>query len=392
MPKIAVIDAEIIGKAKHRFPNLAIMKISSYHKSIGDSVDLKLDYDNLNEYDIVYVSKVFTDTVVPDAVLTLQNVVYGGTGFYYDKAKPLPQEIEHSKPDYDLYLAWVNDKLLSGEKRKDFAYYLDYSIGFTTRGCIRGCSFCVNKNYKQSLKHSPVSEFMDESRPKICLLDDNVLASSSWKTIFEELIHTGKKFQYKQGMDERLLTKEKCEYIFEKSNWDGDYIFAFDNFNERDIIIDKLDLIRSLYNPKGQTVKFYVFTGYNHLNPGEYNEEFYKNDIVQLMERIFILGKYNCLPYTMRYADYENFPFPYNKMYVNIACWTNQPNFLKKMTLEQFSMARGMSRDLYKKYLPEPRKYVEDGHKMGSSWKALEEFKKMHPSIYASYFTKKVFD
>ena len=62
---VAIIDADIIGKEKHRFPNLCCMKISAYHKDIGDTVTLKTDYDDLAVFDKVYISKVFTDTVVP---------------------------------------------------------------------------------------------------------------------------------------------------------------------------------------------------------------------------------------------------------------------------------------------------------------------------------------
>lgn len=84
--KIAVIDADLIGKKNHRFPNLCCMKISGYHKDVlHDNVELKLDYKNLEEYDKVYISKVFTDTIVPNGVLNLSNVEYGGTGFFMIK-------------------------------------------------------------------------------------------------------------------------------------------------------------------------------------------------------------------------------------------------------------------------------------------------------------------
>ena len=114
--KVAIIDADLIGRKKHRFPNLACMKISSYHKSKGDEVVLKLNYDGLESFDIVYISKVFTDTAVPDGVIEKDNVVHGGTGFYYDKAEKLLEEIEHSRPDYHLYDAWVQEQLAAGKK------------------------------------------------------------------------------------------------------------------------------------------------------------------------------------------------------------------------------------------------------------------------------------
>ena len=101
--KIGIIDADLIGRKRHRFPNLACMKISGYHKGLGHDVELKLDYDNLDKYDKVFISKVFTDTPIDENVLKLDNVEYGGTGFFFDKAKNLPDEIEHHMPDYHLY-------------------------------------------------------------------------------------------------------------------------------------------------------------------------------------------------------------------------------------------------------------------------------------------------
>ena len=259
--KIAIIDADLIGKKKHRFPNLACMKLSSYYKEQGNQVELKMNYENLSQFDKVFISKVFTDTPIEKEILTLDNVQYGGTGFYYDKAPSLPYEIEHSKPDYHLYDEFVNQRLLAGEKPKSLEYYTDYSIGFATRGCIRGCSFCVNKNYRQCLKHSPINEFLDETRKYICLLDDNVLSCKEWRSVFEELQSTGKRFQFKQGMDERLLTDEKCEVIF-NSKWIGHYIFAFDNIKDYELIERKLQLIRKYTNAP---TKFYLFCGYNHI-------------------------------------------------------------------------------------------------------------------------------
>jgi hypothetical protein len=305
---VGIIDADLIGRKKHRFPNLACMKISYWYKSQGHTVDLLLNYDTIENYDKVFISKVFTDTEIPTGVLNLPWVEHGGTGFYYDKAQPLPYEIEHSMPDYHLYDEFVSLQLKNGVKPKELQYYTDYSIGFTTRGCIRGCSFCVNKNYKQCLTHSPVSEFLDEDRKYICLLDDNVLSCRDWKSIFEELNTTGKRFQFKQGMDERLLTDEKCEVIF-NSNWIGDYIFAFDNIKDRRIVEKKLQLIRKHTD---KIPKFYCFCGYNHDAPDTYPNEFWAKDIEDLLERIKILMSYHALPYVMRYADYVKSPYKTN--------------------------------------------------------------------------------
>jgi hypothetical protein len=92
------------------------MKISGYYKERGDDVELKTDYNDLERFNKVFVSKVFTDTPVPTEILEQSNVEYGGTGFFYDKAAPLPLEIEHHFPDYHLYDQWVNEKITAGGK------------------------------------------------------------------------------------------------------------------------------------------------------------------------------------------------------------------------------------------------------------------------------------
>lgn len=326
--RIAVIDADLVGRKRHRFPNLACMKISGFYKAAGDDVILKLDYEGLDEFDKIYLSKVFSDTPVPEDVLTRNNVSYGGTGFYYDKAPKLPDEVEHHMPDYHLYDDWVNDRLEAGDKRIEYKYYLDYSIGFLTRGCFRGCQFCVNRNYKKVSCHSPLSEFLDPSRKKICMLDDNFLGCPSWKEMLQEVQATGKPYQFKQGLDERILTDEKCELLF-SGKYDGDYIFAFDNIADAELIERKIKLARKYTDA---VMKFYCFAGFDRNN--RWDDDFWKQDIFDLLIRIEILMRNRSMPYVMRFNRYEE--SPYRGMYITIARWCNQPSFYKKKSLREF--------------------------------------------------------
>lgn len=326
--KVAVIDADLVGRKKHRFPNLACMKISAYHKNRGDEVTLELSYDNLENYDKVYISKVFTDTPAPEEITRLSWVEYGGTGFYFDQAPNLPYEIEHSFPDYHLYDDWVDQRIQEGYKRSEFKEYLDYSIGFITRGCFRKCGFCVNKKYDRVFKHSPLSEFYDPTRKKICLLDDNFLGHADWRAGLEELIATGKPFKFKQGLDERLLTPEKCEILF-NSKYDGEITFAFDNIKDYRMIEKKLKLLRD-YSRK--QVKFYVLCGYD--DNEKYDAEFWRQDLIDTFERIELLGRYKALPYIMRFNKYEE--SPYRGIYITLARWINQPAFFKKKSLYDY--------------------------------------------------------
>ncbi len=139
---IGIIDAELLANGKHRFPNLAAMKLSAWHKGRGDSVLLLPGYRHAGNFDTVYICCVFTEvakTILPK-ILKRPNVRYGGTGFYFDKAPPLPKEVEHSLPDYDLYAGW-----LQGRVGPNLRYYTDYSVGYLTRGCFRRCKFCITE-------------------------------------------------------------------------------------------------------------------------------------------------------------------------------------------------------------------------------------------------------
>lgn len=379
--KVAIIDAEIVGKTKHRFPNLCSMKLSAYHKSKGDEVVLKTDYENLVEFDKVYISKVFTKTYVPEEVLTMSNVEYGGTGFFYDKAPPLPSEIEHIKPDYHLYDEWVEEAIRQGVKRSEFTYYLDYSIGYLTRKCFRGCYYCVNRNYRGVEIASPLSEFMDESRPKLCFLDDNFFGCPKWRELIQPVIESKKRFQFKQGLDERLLNTEK---ILEISKWkyDGEVIFAFDNIEDKDLIVSKLELIRQTVPDWNRELKFYVFCGCDRHD--KYDDEFWRNDIINLFDRIDILSRYGAKPYIMRFEKaYES---EFSSFYAAVAAWCNQPSIFNTFTFRLFCQCRGMRRNGYKLYKRDIQGYLQNIGIKGSEWRAMEQVETLFPDIAEKYF------
>ena len=338
--KIAIIDADLIGRSKHRFPNLACMKISGYHLFLSDTVTLKTDYNGLGDYERVYVSRVFTDTPVPGEVLAKANVIYGGTGFHYDKAPCLPSEIEHCMPDYHLYDGWVAERLAAGYKKSEFQYYTDYSIGFLTRGCFRQCKFCVNQNSNRVEKHSALEEFVDPERPKICLLDDNFLDHPEWKEMLLALQATKKPFIFKQGLDARLLTDEKCRLLF-GSRYAGDFGFAFDNVADYDLIREKLKLIRKHTD---KVCKFFCFCGFDR--NGKWDQDFWVQDIFDLFSRIELLMDYGCLPYIMRFNRYVESPWA--RLYTSIARWCNQPQFFKKKSLREFALANGENSACFK--------------------------------------------
>ena len=375
--KVGIVDADLIGREKHRFPNLACEKISGYHKDRGDEVHLLLDYLFPDDFDLIYISKVFTDTDVPPLPTDDPRIKIGGTGFFFDQAPNLPDEIEHHMPDYHLYDEWIDAELQRAEQEAirngkvfnkksfmvQFKEYTDYSIGFVTRGCFRKCKFCVNQKYSRVFAHSPLSEFYDPSRKKICLLDDNFLGYPGWRSILDEILSKNQPYKFKQGLDERLLTEEKCKLLF-SSKYDGDFTFAFDNIEDYDDIHEKLKLIRKYSSAR--SIKFYVLVGFKSTDA---------TDIKEAFDRIELLMKYQCVPYIMRYQNKNHTPWKeskYSRLYIALARWCNQPSIFKKMSFRQFCEA---NQALHK-----------TPNSLCSSMKAMTAFEAENPEIAKRYF------
>jgi hypothetical protein len=357
---IGIIDTDLECKQDHNFPNLALMKISGYHKSLGDRVTLSnfgaIAPHNLrqHEFDKIYISKVFTDSKSPDFIAEMPEVAFGGTGFFYDKAPRLPNEIEHHFPDYHLYDVWMKTELSKGRRSKDyFKYYTDFSIGFTTRGCFRQCEFCVNKNEKKVVPHSPLVEFIDPERKKICLLDDNVLGCGEhWERIVRELQATGQYFQFKQGLDIRLLTDKKAKLLTD-SKYEGNYIFAFDDIADRDLIEEKLTIWNKHSKRDNPSAVLYCFTCFDR--SGRYDKEFWLQDLIDLLERMKILMKHKSRPYVMRFERHVD--NPHAKMVQLISSYCNSGRMFQKMSLNEYSKISSF--DIGKGYTAFKREYPE---------------------------------
>ena len=164
------MNVGLIDVDGHRWPNLALMKLSAWHKARGDTVEW---WWGFGEYDRVYMSKVFDATYSPDIPepLNAREIIKGGTGYGLDNR--LPDEVEHIYPDYSLY----------PELTQETAY------GFLTRGCPRGCSFCIvaGKEGRASRKVADLSEWWGGQK-NIKLLDPTTITSPS--TLRRELTGT----------------------------------------------------------------------------------------------------------------------------------------------------------------------------------------------------------
>lgn len=354
--KIGIIDADLLDNGT-RHPNLALMKLSGFFKANGHAVKLLNSYTDLEDYDKIYISKVFKFTNIPEGIISLPNIEIGGTGFFDDGGDSLPDVIEHHMPDYDLYKEYTNSVLEKGKNRNSISDYLNCSIGFTTRGCFRKCSFCVNKKYDKAVIHSPVNEFYDPTRPYIYLWDDNFLAFSGWEAILDDLEATGKPFQFRQGLDVRLMTDKKAKRL-SNTKYHGDFIFAFDHLEERGTIEEKLKLWKRYC---AKTTKLYVLCAYESQD---------ENDIEDTFERIKILMKHGCLPYIMRYESYKD--SPWRTLYVQIARWCNQPQFFKKKSFRQFCET--------------DQTYHKNKETTCAGYQSMQDFEKLFPAIAEKYF------
>jgi len=362
--QIGILDADLISKTgfQQTFPNLALMKISSYLKRNNNNVKLLLSYSEaemgmFDNKDYIFISKVFDFSDEPPShILKSERVISGGTGFFREKEAQLPYDIEHIMPDYTLYQNWVASNYTS-EKHSSFKEFLEYSVGFLTRGCFRKCPFCVNKRYDRVEKASPLEEFYDSSKPYICLLDDNFLAYSNWREELQKLIDTNKPFIFKQGLDMRLITNEKAE-LLAKTKQVKRFIFAFDNLADSELIEKKLQIWRKYH--KGE-IRFYVLAGF-------YDKA--ESDVISIFKRLEILCRYPVIaPYLMTHKDAKKSE-DYG-IYINLKTWINSTQFFYKMSFREWC------------HWAEDR---QDRCVTSSTMRYLINFEKKYPEIAKQWF------
>lgn len=249
--KIGLIDVD-----SHNFPNLALMKISAYHKAKGDEVEWCIP---IKHYDIVYVSKVFGDeySTMDSTIPQADKIIYGGTGFaisivngreVYEKTNDgeLPYEIEHTYPDYSLY----------PELTKDTAF------GFLTRGCPNDCEFCPvsKKEGRVSLKVADLSEFWNGQK-HIELLDPNLLACREHLELLQQLADSGATVDFTQGLDARFINEKNAHLLSQIKI--GIIHFAFDRMKFEKHIIKGLKIAKNFLKINNRKTIVYMLTNFD---------------------------------------------------------------------------------------------------------------------------------
>jgi len=265
---VLLIDGDNSG-----FPNLALMKISTFYKKQGWQVYLNEAHTTVDK---IYASCVFTWNK-KKTIARLQSIqamfpdIEIEKGGYAFSPVTLPLEVDTIMPDYSLY-------------------DVDYSVGFTSRGCIRACPFCiVSKNEGTIRPVMDIYKFWNPKHKKMVLLDNNLLASPECSNVLQSLIKEKIKVDFNQGLDIRLvndenaklLAKVKAEVLrfsLDSPHVEKDFIKGVETLKRNGMAITKLVV--------------YVLIGYN-------------TTFEQDMERFKILTGFGMAAFPMIFRDYE---------------------------------------------------------------------------------------
>ena len=304
--KIGLIDVD-----GHNFPNIALMKLSAWHKQQGDSVEW---YQPLfsGHMDRVYMSKVFSFTPDYEYCVDADEVIKGGTGYcislvngkeVYDKSqdRELPQEVEHIYPDYDLY--GITDK----------------AYGYLTRGCPRQCDFCHVKDKEgcRSYKVADLSEFW-RGQKNIVLCDPNILACPDHIDLLQQLADSKAKVEFNQGLDIRLINDMNLELLRQIKL--TNIHFAFDRWQDRDIIEPRLRqfISKTGFNKDKGRVMCYILVNFD-------------TTLEQDIYRIQLCRELRISPYPMIYDKEHCDP-----VYKKLQRWCNNFIFWSTPTFDEY--------------------------------------------------------
>jgi len=283
--KVALHDSE-----KHDYPNLALMKLSAWHKAQGDSVEWFSPL--VGGYDRVYSAKVFTwgrrDPYLPEGT------IYGGTG--HDIRATLPDEVEHICPDYSLYDC-------------------QQSYGFLTRGCIRRCEGCFVPEKEGGIReHADVEEFARHR--EVVLMDNNTLASPHGIAQIEKIARLGLKVDFNQGLDARLID-DGIARLLGKLKWIRHTRMACDSPAMIEPIRRAVELLR-----------------WHNVNPAQLFCYVLVRDVEEALERVRFLKGLYVVPFAQPYRD-KSGAEP-TKAQKDFARWCNQKAAYKTCTYDDY--------------------------------------------------------
>jgi len=279
-------------------PNLALMKLSAYHKLKHDMVSW---YSPTDTYDKVYISKIFTFTKLDfNEQPFIKGVEYGGSG--YSLNTELPLVIDDISPDYSIYPKFKQ------------------ALGFTTRGCIRKCWFCSVYEKEGMIKPYRSIEQIVGDRKEVLLLDNNILAHEHGIKQIERLTEMQVKVDFNQGLDFRLIDKAVAR-LLAKINWLVPLRIACDSIDYIGKVVEVISLLR-WYN----------------VTPSRYCVYVLAVDFLSTWKLICILKGLFIDPYVQIYKDRDN--TEPEKTVKELGMWVNQKRMFRSMSFYSFLKVR----------------------------------------------------
>ncbi len=279
MSRISIIDID------SKIPNLALEKIALYHHQQGDEVVWDMP---LVQADKIYVSCVFDWNKYKCA--QWEGVAeIGGSG--YSLEKTLPPEIDTVRPKINL--------------------------GFTTRGCIRNCPFCIVRQKEGQIRAvADIYDLWDGKAKDVVLLDNNILAlPEHFKLICNQLRKEKLRVDFNQGLDCRLFTEEIAQEL--KTISKVDTRFAFDSLEVYPAVVRAVKLIKKY---KISQPRWYVYADENYESA---------------LERLLILKRLGQRTYLMR--DKRVYDIP---KFIILAQWGCHPPQLAKKDIHDLIVER----------------------------------------------------
>lgn len=284
------------------YPNLALMKISTYHKMSGDCVEW---YNPLCSYDKVYMAKVFSFTPDYGYYVRADEVEQGGTG--YDIAKKLPVEIDRMKPDYSVYRVDAN-----------LAY------GFLTRGCPNRCKWCIVPKKEGGIVPYMDIEEVADGHKNVILMDNNILASDYGLLQLEKIISMKVRVDFNQGLDARLVTDEIAR-LLARVKWYKDIRFGCDTPQQIGEVERAAELVDK-YGYKGRYFLYCILM--------EFGESYQRVNYWKKKGRRF-------MPYCQPFRDVDNPKQIIPQWQQDMAQWADKKEYYMSCEFMDFSPRKG---------------------------------------------------
>jgi hypothetical protein len=282
------------------YPNLALMQVASFHEQRGDVVKWYEGPLFSDQYDKVYVSKIFGFSDMP---ILPPNAIVGGTGI--DFTNRLPEEIEAARPSYSLYPN------------------CNYHIGFSMKGCRFACKFCcVPKKEGRPKVNSTIDGLLTNpiGGNRLMLLDNDFFGGSDWKENLLRIIELKLKVCFIQGLNIRIITPDQAALLkqcnYTNSRFNQKYLtFAWDRYNDGKLIDKGIEICNNAGIPCNH-MQFFVLIGFDTTPDQDY-------------ERVMTLREKRCMPFVMPFNKSD----PYQKSFSR---WVNNRAVFKSCSWNEY--------------------------------------------------------